>query len=374
MKTGKNIPVLRPTCAAVDLAALKFNLNRAAQIARQRAANPKIMLMVKANAYGHGDILISSCAQENNLCAAFGAASIEEGINLRQNGIKLPILVLGSIYPFEYFKYALENDLSVTIGSLRAANYIKDLAAELKTTALCHVKHETGMNRIGSRKPAALEILKTLNNAPYIKIEGVYSHFARADTDSDYTNMQAAYFKEFLSEASAQNLQTGLAHISASCAFLKYPALGFDMVRLGRLAYGLEDSFKPVLSLKSKVVFIKDARENTSIGYGRGFITARPSKIATIPIGYGDGYSRALSNKARVLINGRRVPIIGNIAMDMMTADITDLGDIPVGSEVVLIGRQESEEITAKELADLAGTIDYEILTSITSRVPRIAA
>jgi alanine racemase len=229
------------------------------------------------------------------------------------------------------------------------------------------------MNRIGSRKPAALEILKTLNNAPYIKIEGVYSHFACADGADNYTNTQATYFKEFLSEAAAQNFQTGITHISASGAFLKYPSLGFDMVRLGHLAYGLEDGFKPVLSLKSKVVFIKDIRENTLVGYGRGYKTARPSKIATIPIGYGDGYRRALSNKAQVLINGRRVPLIGNIAMDMTTADITELGDIPIGSEVVLIGKQKGEEITAKELAKLSETIDYEILTSLTSRVARIA-
>jgi alanine racemase len=373
MITKPDIPILRPTCAYIDLHALKFNLKRAAQIARGRAGNPQIMLTVKANAYGHGILPVSKFAQRENLCNAFGAASIEEGICLRKNAVTLPILILGSIYPFEYFEYALKNNLAVTIGSLRAANYVKDLAAKLKITALCHIKHETGMNRIGSRKPAALEILKTLNYAPYIKVEGVYTHLSCADSDEAYTMLQAARFKEFLSEAAAQNMQTGKAHISASRAFLKYPDLGFDMIRIGHLAYGLEEEFKPVLSLKSKVVFIKDARANVSVGYERSFTTLRSSKIATIPIGYGDGYRRSLSNKAQVLINGKRVPVIGNIAMDMMTADITELGDIPVGSEVVLIGKSGNDEITAKELADLSGTIDYEILTSITSRVPRIA-
>lgn len=362
-----NIPALRPTHAQIDLAALKYNLSKAKDIAAARGHMPKILLMVKANAYGHDILLISQYLQRERLCDMLGVATIEEGIFLRQNAVDMPALVLGSVYPFEYFEYALKNNLDLTIASARAANYIKDLAAKLKITANCHVKQETGMNRIGSRRPAALEILKILNDAPYINVRGCYTHIADAD-DKEYTIQQAEYFKEFLAEAAAQNLKTGMAHIAASGAFLNYKNLGFDMVRLGHLAYGLEDGFKPVLSLKSKVVFIKDIRPGAAVSYCCTYKPAKPSKIATIPIGYGDGYRRALSNKAQVLINGQKCPLVGNITMDMAMADITHLGDIPVGSEVVLIGGG----ITAKDVAAWAGTIDYEILTALTARVPRI--
>lgn len=374
MTNGQGLTLLRPTYGAVDLSALKFNLIKAKFIVSTRYTvhQPKIMLLVKANAYGHDALLISSYAQKENLCDAFGVASIEEGITLRQNGITLPILVLGSIYPFDCFEYALKNNLSVTVASVRAAAYITQLAEKLQIKALCHVKQETGMGRIGSRKPAALEILKILNKSEYVKVEGTFSHFSSAENDAQYTNTQLGYFKELLACAVAEGLDTGLSHISATSGFLNYPQAWFDMVRLGHLAYGLEEGFKPVLSLRSQVVFIKDVRAGAGISYGHIFAPQTPAKIATIPIGYGDGYHRALSNKAQVLINGVRCQVVGNITMDMLMADITALGDIPVGSDVVLIGAQGQEKITAAELAHLAGTIDYEILTSLTARVPRI--
>lgn len=374
MISQSGFTLLRPTCAAVDLSALRFNLLKAKAVisARNGAHQPKIMLLVKANAYGHDALLISSYAQKEGLCDAFGVASIEEGITLRQNGITLPILVLGSIYPFDCFEYALKNNLSVTVASVRAAAFIAQLAEKLKIKALCHVKQETGMGRIGSRKPAALEILRILNKSEYVKVEGTFSHFSSAENDSEYTNTQLGYFKDLLAAAAAEGLNTGLAHISATPGFLNYPQAWFDMVRLGHLAYGLEEGYKPVLSLLSKVVFIKDVRAGAGISYSHTFSPKTAAKIATIPIGYGDGYHRVLSNKAQVLINGVRCPVVGNITMDMLMADITALGDIPVGSDVVLIGSQAQGKITAAELAQLAGTIDYEVLTSITSRVPRI--
>jgi len=366
--------LLRPTYAEINLSALKYNLLKARAAAKTHDRQPKILLLVKANAYGHGAVLISSYAQKEKLCEAFGVASIEEGITLRENGIKLPILVLGSIYPFDCFEYALKYKLSVAVASVRAAKYIVNLAKKLKLTALCHVKQETGMGRIGSRKPAALEILRILNKGgQYVKVEGVFSHFSSADSDPAYTKMQLDYFKDFLPCAAAEGLNTGLAHIAATPGFLNYPYSWFDMVRLGHLAYGLEDGYKPVLSLRSKVVFIKDVRAGAGISYNHTFIAKVPSKIATIPVGYGDGFHRVLSNKAQVLIKGVRCPVIGNITMDMLMADITAVGDIPVGSDVVLIGAQGAQKITAAEVAALAGTIDYEVLTSLTSRVPRIA-
>ena len=362
------IPILRPTVAEINLTALKNNILKAKSLISQRGAGcPKIFLLVKANAYGHDAGLIAKYAQDNKLADFLGVASVEEGLRLRRQNITLPILVLGSIWPFEGFEYAVKNDISVTVASVRAAKFLAELSAKLKIKARAHIKQETGMNRIGSRKPAALEMLKILNAAPYVEAEGVFSHFS-CPNDLEYSQKQLGYFTEFLEEAKAQNLKTGLRHISASYASLKYPQAQFDMVRLGHLAYGLEDGFEPVLSLKSKVVFIKDVRENVRIGYGGTFVTKRPSKIATIPVGYGDGYPRSLSNKTEVEILGHRCPQIGNITMDMMMVDITELGDIKVGTEVTLIGKN----LTALELAQKCGTIDYEIVTSITHRVPRI--
>lgn len=368
-----NIPILRPTCAVINLENLAFNLRKARNILDDNNRKDcRILLLVKANAYGHNAVLISKYAQDNKLCNAFGVASIEEGIELRENGIVLPVLVLGSIFPFDCFEYALKYGLSVAVASIRAAKYIVELSSKLKITAKCHIKQETGMGRIGSRRPAALEMLRILNSGEYVKVEGCFSHFSSADESAEYTQKQFGYFKDFLADAAAENLNTGIAHICASSGFLNFKNAIFDMVRLGHLAYGLEDGYKPVLSLKSKVVFIKDVREGTAISYGRKYICKTASKIATIPVGYGDGYHRCLSGKAKVLINGQFCPVLGNITMDMLMADITALGDIPVGSEVVLIGRQGDKEIPAKELAALAGTIDYEILTGIMARVPRI--
>ncbi len=362
------LPLLRPTFAEINVNALKNNILKAKSlIAKRGAGNPKILLLVKANAYGHDSGLIAKYAQDNNLVDFLGVASIEEGMELRQKNITLPILVLGSIWPFECFEYAIKNNLSVTVASVRAAKFLAELSSKLKIKAYAHVKQETGMNRIGSRRPAALEMLKILNAAPYVEVQGVFSHFSCADNE-DYSKKQFNYFNELLADAKAQNLSVGIRHLSASLAFLKYPQAQFDMVRLGHLAYGLEEGFEPVLSLKSKIVFIKDVRANVPIGYGGTFVTKKPSKIATIPIGYGDGYPRALSNKTEVEILGKRCPQIGNITMDMMMVDITELGDIKIGTEVTLIGKN----LPALELAKKCGTIDYEILTILSKRFPRI--
>ena len=362
------IPFLRPTFAEINLKALKNNILKAkALISKRGQGQTKILLLVKANAYGHDAGLISKYAQENNLADFLGVASIEEGMELRQKGLTLPILVLGSIWPFDGFEYAIKNNLSVTVASVKAAKFLSELSNKLGIKAYAHVKQETGMNRIGSRRPAAIEILEILNSAPFVEVEGVFSHFAKAN-DHEYSSQQLNYFTEFLNEAKMKNLDTGIRHLSASQAFLNYPQAQFDMVRLGHLAYGLEPDFEPVLSLKSKVVFIKDVRKGVSVGYGGTFITKKPSKIATIPLGYGDGYPRSLSNRTEVEILGKRCPQIGNITMDMMMADISELGDIKIGTEVTLIGKN----ITALELAEKCGTIDYEILTNISRRVPRI--
>ncbi len=364
----EKIPQLRPTAAYISLKNLAGNLLAARQVVDKRGRKTKIMLLVKANAYGHGLVEVSKYTQSKKLCDFLGVATIEEGLQLRQAGITLPVLVLGSIFPFEGFEYAIKNGLSFTVASVRAAKYVADIAPKMPKPALCHIKQETGMARIGSRRPAALEILKILSAADNVKVEGVYSHLSSAQNDTKYTAQQIAYFREFLAAAEEAKLDVGLKHIAASAGFLNYPEAAFDMVRLGHLAYGLEKGFEPVLTLKSRVVFIKDVRLGARVSYDGAFTCGRPSKIATVPIGYGDGYPRALSAKGTVLIRGKQCPVIGNITMDMLMVDITDLGDIPVGEEVTLIGGP----LSAAAVARAAGAIDYEITTALNARVPRV--
>jgi alanine racemase len=263
--------------------------------------------------------------------------------------------------------------------------------------AVCHIKLETGMGRIGARKPAVIKIFSELSASKSAVVGGLYTHLSSADTDPEFTARQLGYFDETVSglagygvtpppdrppkaglvEKAVEAARSGggmdkiIRHAANSAGLINYPQSRLDMVRAGLAAYGLMDNFEPVLSWKTRIVFIKTVREGAYISYNKSFRAPRPMKIATIPVGYGDGYIRRFSG-ARVLVGGVRCPVAGNVTMDMTMVDVTDARDASVGSEVTLIGRQGGAEITAGELAALAGTIPYEIVTLITSRVPRI--
>ena len=364
-----NIPLLRPTVAEVDLTKLSANL------ARVRGAvgpNVKLLTLVKANAYGHGAVAVSRFLQENNLSEFLGVASVEEGLQLRTAGITLPILVLGSIYPFEAFEYAIKNKLAVTIASLEAANAVCQIAEKLNQPAFCHVKQDTGMGRIGTRRGKVVEVLEELSKHPLAVLEGLYSHLSSVDSDADFTEEQIGYYRDTLTNMQLRGIKVNLRHLAASAAIHARPDVHYDMVRPGHSAYGLEKGYEPILSLKTRVVYVKDVPAGSSISYGRSFIAPKPMKVATLPLGYGDGYLRALSNKADVLIKGKRCRILGNVTMDMMMVDITDISPVGVGEEVVAVGKQGDEEITLAELAQKAGTIDYELCTLLSARVSRI--
>ncbi len=363
------IPLLRPTFAEVDLTKLAANL------ARVRGAvgpNVKLLTLVKANAYGHGAVPVSQFLQANKLCEFLGVASVEEGLQLRQSGITLPILVLGSIYPFEAFEYAIKNKLAVTIASLEAARAVCEIAEKLKQTAFCHVKQDTGMGRIGTRRGKVIEVLAELANHPYIVLDGLYTHLSSVDTDPAFTEEQIGYYRDTLTNMQLRGIQVNLRHVAASAAIDARPDAHYDMVRPGHSAYGLEKGYEPILSLKTRVVYVKDVPAGGSVSYGRSFVADKPLKVATLPLGYGDGYLRALSNKADVLIQGKRCRVLGNVTMDMMMVDITNVAPVSVGEEVVVVGKQGCEEITLAELAQKAGTIDYELCTLLSARVPRI--
>ena len=360
---------LRPTRAEIKLSSLRNNLLKIQNIVGPRT---KVMFVVKANAYGHGAAETAAFAEREKLAWGFGVSSVEEGRFLRDAGIISPILVLGSLYPFESFVEAISRDLMVTISSLDAARQVIEASRKLGKKAVCHIKLETGMGRIGARKPSVIKIFEELRNSGNAVVGGLYTHLACADSDQEFTAGQLGYFSETAAELAKDGADNMVRHAANSVGLVNCPDSRWDMVRAGLAAYGLMEGFDPVLSWKTRIVFIKTVREGTYISYGKSFIAARPMKVATIPVGYGDGYIRRFSNTASVLVSGRKCPVIGNVTMDMSMVDVTDVRDAAVGSEVALIGCQGDTEVSARELAELAGTIPYEVVTLISSRVPRI--
>lgn len=362
------LPFLRPTWAEVDLNKYKANLLK---IRGMVGPDVKILAVLKANAYGHGAVELGKFAEQNSLCQFFGVASVEEGMELRQAGLQTPILVLGSIYPFEAFEYAIKNRLAVTIASMDAARAVADIAAKLGMKALCHVKQDTGMGRIGTRRGGVMAILEFLDKNPHVILDGLYTHLSSADCDPDYTEEQIGYFRDTLTGVRLHGLHINTCHLSATPGMMRRPDTFLDMVRPGHAEFGLHEGFEPILSLKTRIVYVKDVAAGTSISYGRSFVCPKPMRVATIALGYGDGFLRSLSNKAPVLVRGQRCRVLGNITMDMCMVDITDVPGAAVGDEVVAAGRQGQQEIRFDELARLAGTIDYELTTLIMPRVPR---
>lgn len=360
--------LLRPTRAEIRLSAVRKNLQKLKSV----AAPARLLFVVKANAYGHGALELGRLAEREKLAWGFGVSSVEEGLALRAGGIKSPVLVLGSLYPFESFVEALNADLMVTIASLDAARQAIEAARKLGKKAVCHIKLETGMGRIGARKPSVLRIYDELSASGSVSVAGLYTHLSSADTDPDYTGAQLSIFSETACELEARGARGLLFHAANSAATMNFPVSRMDLVRCGIAAYGLAEGFEPALSLKSSVVFVKNVREGSYISYNKSFRAGRPMKIATIPAGYGDGYIRRFSNRADVLIGGKRCRVLGNVTMDMVMADVTAVRDAAVGSEAVLLGRQGAEEVTAGELAGLADTITYEIVTLLSARVPRV--
>jgi alanine racemase len=358
---------LRPTIAEIKLSAVRKNLQKL----RRTVAPARLLFVVKANAYGHGSVALAKLAEREELAWGFGVSSVEEGLALRAGGIISPVLVLGSLYPFESFVEAINADMMVTIASLDAARQVIEAARKLGKKAVCQMKLETGMGRIGARRPALLKIYDELSSSGAVAVAGMYTHLSSADCDAGYTAQQLGYFSETVADLKARGARGITFHAGASYAAVNLPESRWDMVRCGIAAYGLAEGFEPAMSLKTRVVFVKNVREGASVSYNRSFRAAGPMKIATIPIGYADGYIRRFSNKADVLIGGKRCRVLGNVTMDMTMVDVTAVKDAAVGSEVVLLGRQGREEITA---AELAGTITYEVVTLISARVPRVYA
>ena len=359
----------RPTWAEVDLGGLQNNLRRF-KARMPRAC--KVLFVVKGNAYGHGAAACARAAERSRAADWLGVSSVEEGIALREAGVRLPVLVLGSLYPFESILAAVEFGLVPTVASLDSAQRLAAAAKRRGRRVSCHFKIETGMGRIGMSPAAAVGAAEYLASQKLVHVEGAYTHFSCADTDRSFTAEQLRRFRAALARLDRAGTGVRIRHAANSAAALGFAASRLDMVRPGLAIYGLYRGFQPVLSLKTKVVFLKTVPRGAALGYGATFRARRPMRVATVPAGYADGISRRLSNRGEVLLAGRRCPIVGTVAMDMLMFDASAVPQARVGDDVVLIGRQGRECITAVEMAKTTGTIPYEVTSALGSRVPRV--
>ncbi len=360
----------RPTWAEVDLGAIRRNLS---QLRARLTPRTKIMFVVKANAYGHGAELCALAAEKSRAADWLGVSSVEEGVALRDAGVRLPILTLGSLYPFESVLAAVAYDLTPIVASLESAKRLVEVALKLKRRVDCHVKVDTGMGRIGAGPEAALSVVRRLSQEKVVRVQGLYTHLAGAEDDAAFTAEQLRRLRRVVSALEREGLRPPLVHAANSAGALKRPASRLDLVRPGLAVYGLYPGFSPALTLKSKIVFLKTVPKGALISYGGTWRARRVARIATLPIGYGDGYARALSNRADVLVDGRRCRVVGRVTMDQTMIDVTNVPRARVGDDAVLIGAQGRERVEAAELARLCGTIPYETAAGLSARVPRLA-
>lgn len=364
---------LRPTYAIVDLSRLRANLDAI----RAHVTPARVMVTLKANAYGHGLEAIARALASR--ADAFGVALVEEGIALRRLGIENPILVMGGIWTRQIPLF-LEHGLTLTVPSLARLRDIEEAAAARNAAARVHLKIDTGMERIGVHHYHAEELLEAAARSTHIEVEGIYSHFASADAD-DLTDArrQLARFEEVLSFYERRSLPRPERHMANSAALLRMAESHMDIVRVGILLYGVYPSpgaprtveVRPALSWRSRVVYFKVVEAGSPVSYGGTWSSDQRVRVVTVPVGYGDGYFRSMSDKAEVLLRGKRHPQVGRICMDQMMVNI-EWGTGYNGDEVVLIGEQGAERITVEELAEWAGTVPWEILTAINVRVPRL--
>lgn len=363
--------------ANINLDAICSNLQHTRKILSK---DTKIMAIVKADAYGHG--LIPIVKEIDSLVDGYGIAIIEEGVELRKAGITKPILILG-FTPASLYKQLVKNDIMQAVFTYNMAKQISDEALLQNKIAKIHIKLDTGMSRIGfSDTDESIQIIEQISKLKGIKIDGIFTHFACADEkDKTSAKNQLRRFLAFVNKLEGKGIHIPLKHASNSAGLIDLPEAHFDMVRSGIATYGLypsEDVDKnhlpliPALELKSKVVYLKELEEGIGVSYNSTFVTKKKTKVATIPVGYGDGYPRQLSSKGRVLINGKSAPIIGRVCMDQFMVDVTDIQNVREGDIVTLIGRDDTEFISVEEIAELAYSFNYEIVCNIGKRIPRV--
>jgi len=365
-----------PTVATIDLGALAHNLG---QVRRRLEPSSQIIAIVKADAYGHGAATVAN-ALAAQAVTRFGVATLNEGIALREAGIRSSILLMGALFPDQFADVAAHDLTPVLYEQALAEEFAKHLAGRSEPY-LVHLKIETGMGRLGFEPEDVAAILQSPAFRGPLKAEGLMTHLADSDNaDPAYTIAQLERFRAVIRYAQAEKLSLPLIHAANSGAILSHPESRFTAVRPGIMLYGYHTSthvnpapdLRPVLSWTTKVVQVRKLKPGESTSYNRTYVVRRPSRIAVLPLGYADGYSRLLSNKGAVLINGKRAPVVGRVCMDMTMADVTDVPGVSAGTDVTVIGGQDDQQITAADLAAWQGTISYEVLCGIGNRVRRV--
>lgn len=365
--------------ATVNLDAVEFNIQ---QMKANIEKDTQIIAVIKADGYGHGAVPIARLIEAYEYIWGFAVATAEEAFELRMNQIKKPILILGYVFP-EHYNKLVELDIHFTVFGLEMARELSNIGAKQKKRVNIHLKLDTGMNRIGFQCiEESISTIKEINQLENISIEAVFTHFAKADEkDKESANKQLALYKSFVKKIEDSGITIPLKHCSNSASIIDIKEANMDAVRAGISIYGLYPSaevcmnqvlLQPVLEWKSHIVHIKEVTPGSGISYGWTCITDKVTKVATIPVGYADGYPRSLSNKGWVLIRGEKAKILGRVCMDQFMVDVTDIKGVQLNDEVVLIGKSENESILVEEMSEISGRFNYEFVCDIGKRVPRI--
>ncbi len=365
--------------AEIDLDAVLHNMEA---MHRNISAGTKIMAVIKADGYGHGAVEIAEAIDGLSYVFGYAVATVEEGLILRNHGIDKPILILGYVFPDQY-EDMIRAGIRPTVFTREMADELSQVAVRLQMDCPVHFAVDTGMSRIGYQADAgAADEITELSRLPRIRAEGIFTHFARADeADKTRTHQQLALFVQMLEMLRERGLSIPIRHCSNSAGIVDLPEANMDLVRAGITIYGLWPSeevdhgrvdLQPALSLVTHVAYVKELPAGREISYGGTYTTAEPRMIATIPVGYADGYARGLSNRGDVLIHGRRAPIRGRVCMDQFMVDVTDIPDVRCGDRVVLIGRDGDEKITMEEVGARSGRFNYEFACDLGKRIPRV--
>jgi len=366
----------RPTVAIIDRSAIRHNF---AAIEEKVAPPVKVMAVVKADAYGHGAVEVAKVLEAQG-CGFFGVALCEEGIALREARIEAPVIVLAGLYPDQVTE-VVDYDLTPVIFDTRCLSALDDAARQAGKSVDIHLKVDTGMGRLGLLPTQVAPFLEELKEYDHIRLAGLLSHFSEAEErEKSFSRTQIDSFTAVLKVVRDMGYDPVLSHMANSAAAVDLPASHFNLIRAGIMLYGAypAESFKekieliPAMEVKTEIIQLKRVPKGFPVSYGRSYVTDRETLVATIPIGYGDGYSRSLSGSGQVLVGGRRAPVIGKVCMDLSMVDVTGVEGVKVGDEVVLLGRQGEEMIDADEIAAKMGTISYEVFCNISARVPRV--
>lgn len=363
--------------ADINLDAIVQNCRNARKITNPSS---KLMAIIKADGYGHGAVQIAH--RIDDIVDAYGIAIVEEGIELRKAGIRKPILILG-FTPWQQYEDLLNYEITQAVFSLEMAEQLSEAAQSCNRTAHIHIKIDTGMNRIGFFPTKdTVTAVKKIQKLQGIQIDGCFTHFAKADeADKTAARKQLQVFTEFTDRLKENGISLPVCHASNSAGIIEMPEANLDMVRLGISLYGMYPSEEvgreplpliPAMELKSYISFIKEVPAGTMVGYNGTFTTTAETKIATVPIGYADGYPRTLSNLGCVLIRGKRAPVIGRICMDQFMVDVSAIDGVKTGDQIVLVGRDGEEFLSVEEVAGLAGSFNYEFVCDVGKRVPRV--